>query len=106
MRLVDLNPQFYRYGGEGLRNARGDPIPERLGVGLSCDCPCGCGARMAVAFANPIRGGEPVINPGENTWQREGDTFETLTLTPSIQRADPGGCRWHGFLTNGEFRSC
>lgn len=33
-------------------------------------------------------------------WERTGDTFDTLTLKPSIQRV--GGCAWHGFITNGE----
>jgi len=33
-------------------------------------------------------------------WHREGSTFETLTLRPSIQRV--GGCGWHGFVTNGK----
>lgn len=33
-------------------------------------------------------------------WSREGDTIETLTLHPSIQRLD--GCKWHGWIRNGE----
>ena len=44
---------------------------------------------------------------GEPTWQRTGDTFETLTLHPSILRSpQKGGCGWHGWVTNGEVRSC
>jgi hypothetical protein len=52
-----------------------------------------------VPFANPIDGGPQLERHG---WQRTGDTFETLTLTPSILRARArGGCGWHGFITNG-----
>ncbi len=37
-------------------------------------------------------------------WQRTGDTFETLTLTPSVDAASHGVGHWHGFITNGEIR--
>jgi hypothetical protein len=40
-----------------------------------------------------------VIPPGY-AWQRAGETFETLTLSPSVD-ASAAGC-WHGFVTNGE----
>lgn len=33
--------------------------------------------------------------------KRVGDTFDILTLTPSILRIKPS-CGWHGFITNGE----
>jgi hypothetical protein len=61
-----------------------------------------CGIRGYVAFANPLDGGPPHISLGEPTWQRTGDTFETLTLSPSILRTRPYGCGWHGFITDGE----
>ncbi len=124
MRLTDLNPRFARSGGEGVYRMTDrpceacggatcdtchqtgkeyEPAPERHGVSLLCDCPCGNrdeSHQMHVPFANPIDGG-----PGlhERGWQRTGDTFETLTLTPSIfRRKDWGGCGWHGFITNGD----
>lgn len=34
-----------------------------------------------------------------NLWKRTGETFETLTLEPSIMQ--PRGC-WHGHIKNGE----
>jgi Family of unknown function (DUF6527) len=101
VRLADLKPCFLRSGGEGISDKDGNPVPERIGVGLSFDCPCGCGTRPAVMFANPLDGGPPLQGCGP-TWQRTGDAFETLTLSPSLQRADPRGCRWHGFIQNGE----
>lgn len=96
-RLVDLNPKFFGNGGEGVTNLAGEPVPRREGCALVCDCPCGCDQRLVVPFKNPIDGG-PVIEP--KGWDRTGDTFETLTLSPSIQRV--GGCAWHGFIRNGE----
>jgi len=55
-------------------------------------CPCGCGKIGAVCIARPgIRG-----------WQWNGDRVNP-TFTPSILQTN--GCRWHGYLTNGEFKS-
>jgi hypothetical protein len=33
-------------------------------------------------------------------WQRVGETFEDLTLAPSILRMRT--CDWHGYVTKGE----
>lgn len=35
-------------------------------------------------------------------WQRHGDTFEAMTLMPSVDASASG--HWHGFITNGEIR--
>lgn len=102
MRLVDLRPVFASHGGSGIYDAvTGDPIPETLGIAILFDCPCGDAAeehRCLIPFVNPIGPG-PYIPQDDHGWQRTGDTFETLTLTPSIQRRD--GCRWHGCIMNG-----
>lgn len=76
-------------------------------VGLSLECPCGCPTRLFVPFKGA---------PGyPNGWERTGETIETLSLRPSIQRHRPApghssesGCSsaWHGFITNGEAVSC
>lgn len=104
MRLVDLNPQFYGYGGEGISDKYGNPSHERTGIGLLCDCPCGkCGNLLGVPFANPIDGQPPPGSLGPRGWERTGETFDTLTLSPSILRnRAKGGCGWHGFIRNGE----
>jgi hypothetical protein len=105
VKLTDLNPSFIGAGGPGIstRTAAGElePVPARHGVGLSLDCPCGCGVGCYVPFANPLDGGPQYDAQG---WQRTGDTFETLTLSPSIQRLS--GCKWHGFIRNGEIITC
>lgn len=103
MRLTSLNPVFASYGGARVSRAdTGEPIPLALGVGVIFDCPCGNADeehRCYVPFANPIGPGPHVSEKG---WRRTGDTFETLTLTPSILRR---GCGWHGFITEGEVTS-
>lgn len=102
MRLVDLDPHWVGAGGEGIFDKDANPVPGRHGIGVSFDCPCGCTYRCFIPFANPLDGGPPYLSV---TWHREGDTFETLTLTPSILRSrEKGGCGWHGFVTAGEIR--
>lgn len=101
MKLSELNPVFLDSGGDGFRNADGTPMLKRTGVYVMFDCPCGnCGdeRKLCIPFANPIDGGPP-IEPGKG-WQRTGEAFDTLTLTPSILRMEE--CKWHGFITNGE----
>lgn len=101
--LTDLNPQFVSHGGEGVTNTKtGEPVPYQDKIGIGFDCPCGCGERALILFRNPVHGGDPVETEN-HTWERTGENFEVLTLKPSIQRM--GGCRWYGYLTNGEFKS-
>lgn len=89
MRLIELNPRWWR------------TCDTRGGQGVSFDCPCCAGKeRLAVAFANPTDGRPPVITPGMKMWQRVGDTFDTMTLAPSIDASTHG--HWHGFITNGQ----
>jgi len=110
--LIELDARFVGAGGEGVYNTAPDgtlvPAPARHGVGVSFRCPCGTHPRdddygtdrCMVLFNNPLDGGgkfDPT--PESHYWDREGDTLETLTLTPSIQRV--GGCGWHGFIRNG-----
>jgi hypothetical protein len=60
---------------------------------------------IAVFFANPQ--GAPVApheadhNP---RWTMSGTSVDDLTLSPSVNldTGPDGGCRWHGFVTNGE----
>lgn len=117
MKLTDLHPQWVGAGGDGVFNADGSPAPARHGVGVSFDCPCAsCTAkrtgdedhdfylRVFVALTNPLDGGPPHDPRPNQQWTRTGETFDTLTLRPSIQRHRVGddGCDWHGFVTNGE----
>ena len=123
MRLVELDPRFVGAGGEGVFNADNTPATPREGVGLSFLCPCPtCTAkrtgdpdhdfylRVFVGFSNPLDGG-PVFDSGGPKWAREGETFDTLRLSPSILRHKIGedGCDWHGYVgltVPGEVTTC
>lgn len=109
MKLADLNPKWLEHGGEGVsrRNPHtGDyePIPLVEKVGMSFDCPCGCHHALTVLFKVPVGRTEPYHMEGIVQWDRTGDTFEDITLTPSILRSS--GCGWHGFITKGEIIPC
>lgn len=106
MRLTDLSPEFLDAGGEGISDAHGQPVPHRVGVGVQFNCPCGCGRPCFVHFENPLDGGPSVSGPSP-AWRRTGDTFDKMTLHPSILRsAARGGCGWHGWITNGDVTTC
>lgn len=56
-------------------------------------CPGGCGNVVPIA----------IERPGVSGWKWNG-LYELPSLTPSLQMNVH--CRWHGYLTNGEFISC
>ena len=105
MRLTELSPRWYGR----KRRVDDTDVAEygRTGIGVSFECPH-CfnpseGAsltRISVPFANPLDGGPSEPNANGCAWQRTGDAFETLTLTPSVNAEASG--HWHGFITNGE----
>ena len=104
MKLIDLNPKWYGSGGKGHTDKDGNTLPRREGLGITFNCPCGCSDQLAVSFTNPLDGQPPRDG---HTWQRTGDTFETLTLSPSLLRSkDKGGCGWHGWVRNGQIITC
>lgn len=76
--------------------------------GLMFVCPCGkVNCRGDGEGDMPLIGHLPFeTNPdhGGPRWKWDGNV-DTPTLTPSVQRADPDGCQWHGYLTAGEWRS-
>lgn len=106
MRLINLNARFIGSGGEGIFGPDGKPAPERTGVGVIMNCPCGCDHELYVPFKNPLDGKPPPDANERATWQRLGSTIDTLTLAPSVQRHEPCPKKWHGFIINGEARTC
>lgn len=104
MQLIELNPRWV------VENYN------RSGMGLSFDCPVCKRQRLSIWYANPIDGGAPYplepiteamseeakkfITARNNRWQRSGDSFESLTLLPSIDASAAG--HWHGFITKGQ----
>jgi hypothetical protein len=101
MRLTDLNPRWISFPGAA-------PSPDtgvRVGITFRCPCRPGCTERLAVGFTPAIdvqgygaRGLLTWPDGSMRCWQRSGDTFETLTLQPSINASG----HWHGFITDGE----
>lgn len=61
--------------------------------GIAFRCPCGCGYESWLPVAK-----------GERGWEWNG-SFDAPSLTPSILQSGLP-CKWHGYLTDGEFRSC
>lgn len=108
MKLIDLNPRWVGLNG---RNHFGENSAS-VKFGLTFACPH-CGIRMGVLF-RPFMDpdnialkvewaipGAPDPNTGEVKevlwWDRTGDSFETLTLSPSVNLEG----HWHGHITNG-----
>lgn len=106
-------------GGAGVRGAVSAPLTslspswyeiDGRRVGLLFDCPtCTrqadpvCGGRVFVFLDPPLDPG-PSLGVGDRAWKRTGDTFETLSLSPSIltRVAADGSEHWHGHVTNGQ----
>ncbi len=105
MKLTELNPRWIVSGDRR--------------VGLTFDCPHCFSipdiqdtdiAKIGVYFKNPIGGGLPIET--KYLWNRKGDTFETMTLSPSVNASKAGQPletitirgkgHWHGWITNGE----
>ncbi len=65
-------------------------------AGINFICPCGCGEIGRVNFALPGQ---------EGGWSWNGD-LDKPTVQPSVyfNRGRPG--EWHGYLTDGVWRSC
>lgn len=62
-------------------------------------CPCGCGEHDFVVAA-PAGGADEA----NRAWQWDGN-LESPTLAPSVYRVG-AACKWHGWLTKGEWISC
>lgn len=113
--LTDFKPKWLQPG-----NWSGTASPFYVGLSFLCphcdhtDCPtCGHarGQRVAFYFWPPIDPGGLMQAYGENWWPKNGrgrdehtrvsgETFETLTISPSIGFDTSG--HWHGHITNGE----
>lgn len=87
-KLINLNPKWLSSGGEGITDEKGKPIPLTEKAALELDCPCGCGERICIPFIGY-----------KNNWNKSNDSFENLTVTPSIQRLI--GCKIHFVITSG-----
>ena len=109
VRLVTLDPKWIDHG-------------DRCGLGISFNCMTShCKGRQWILFKNPLDGGpayegtctklmaEMIADEewtgrdrgcGTIRWQRDGESFESLSLSPSVNAHDCG----HHTLTNGVFQ--
>lgn len=99
MKLTDLNPRWV-----GIHNWCSDSVYH---IGITFDSPLRTGQRLSVLFDPPIdsdrlaaKYGWGLPFPDMKHWKRVGDTFDTLTLTPSLDFSAAG--EWHGFITEGD----
>lgn len=110
MKLTDLNPQFLRVESPGhWRNVA--TLAEAQGIKFLCPkCFAQNGGAVgthSVICWSRSRGTPESEEPGPGRWKMDGSSYTDLTLN-----ADPpgsarsvllkGGCKWHGFITNGE----
>ncbi len=101
MKLADLEPRWAGYGP--VKNA------------VTFLCPHCMKQRLGLTFDPPIdpegwwqKMSRPTYE-GIKVWRRDsGETFETLTLSPSLDFSVPARIdfegHWHGFITNGEIK--
>jgi hypothetical protein len=100
VKLTELDPRWFTIAHPA------DGVDFR--IGLTFLCPHCRTQRLGVQFDPPIDPGNLIGRFGilwpkaHHVWQRTGDTFETLTLTPSIDASGDG--HWHGWITDGQIR--
>jgi hypothetical protein len=99
-RLVDCNPRW------GL--VCGDDETRFATSYLTFECPEGHpNCEHSIPFTPSLEGEHQAVRQLNGAqWERRGETFETLTLTPSIARRPVAGhdtCAMHVNLTNGAF---
>lgn len=86
VKLTELEPTWW--GRDG-----------RHGLGITFLCPHCRKQKISVAFINPLDGGSTYPDD-KPFWTREGESFETLTIKPSINASKIG--HWHGFIRGGD----
>ncbi len=88
-RLVDLDPHWFH------RNGR----PE--GIRFHCPICRGGEGEGHERHSLVITWEPPSIHTSGAVWTKTGNTFDNLTVTPSIDATRGGHCKFHGFITQG-----
>jgi hypothetical protein len=111
MKLTDLNPRWCL--GSQWTDSNGtmhfpsyDSASPRKGMGMTFLCPTHLDHRLGVYFDNPVDGLPPQdkVHGIKYLWTRTGNTFEDMTVNPSINAHGEVRECWHGYITNGEIR--
>lgn len=95
MKLTELKPKWMMQITEDNRL----DCKSRHGMGIVFDCPVHRNHRLGIFFKNPIDG-LPAAE-GQLLWQRTGESFDKLTVSPSVDASQFIGC-WHGHIVKGE----
>ena len=96
MKLGELDPRWWCFEENGPR------------VGLTFLCPHCRQERLGIAFHHAgheaIEDAYIKAHDGRQgfIWTEDGATFDTVTITPSIDASAHG--HWHGFITAGEIK--
>jgi hypothetical protein len=94
MKLADLYPRWFYLD------------KDRTILGLTFVCPHCQDVRLGVAFHHHATAAfdDAIIHAKspstKHIWDMTGDSFENITLTPSVDASASG--HWHGFIKNGE----
>jgi len=105
MRLLDLEPQFLAVEEPGRTYRHVDTIEEADGVQFLC--PKCFKANGGAVGTHSVQCWSPKVSPtetpGPGRWNLLGTGLHDLTLQAgSSSVLLTSGCRWHGFVRNGE----
>ncbi len=89
IKLTELNPKWVNWRGK-----------ERGGIGFQCplhrDGDCKDNAMIGNRIVIPFKEAE------QNGWDKTGDSFDNITLSPSIMPMNENGTpHWHGWIRKG-----
>lgn len=110
MRLVQLQPRFLRAGSFSSWY-EAPTLAEATGVQFLCpkclqaNGMSGIGVHSIICWSK-LRGTPDDLPPRPGRWALDGTSFDDLTLNGELGNSRSvlltTGCRWHGFITNGE----
>jgi hypothetical protein len=102
VKLTDLDPFFLRFNIDAQGNEshqRFSALTVAQGVMFYCPkCYDKPNEHRLIVWFNH-RDVSPFAQPA-NRWEFSGNDFSDLTLSPSVDVTE--GCRWHGFVINGQ----
>jgi hypothetical protein len=108
MRLVDLEPRFLKILDSGCYRMV-DALEEADGLDFLCPlCFTTNSGRVGTHHVICWRPHVPqTTNPIPGRWEFKGTGYGDLTLVAgSSSILLMSGCRWHGYITNGEVLTC
>lgn len=109
MKLVSLDAKLIRYENHGDKVTWHEVVAVDDADGLMFLCPkCfrrNAGRKGTHSVVCWFVGRVPVyVSPGPGRWSAKGDTVDDITFTGPCAASVliDHGCRWHGFIRNGE----